>query len=377
MATIEANQTKKSENVVAVIGRWMPPHIGHKNFLIKFAKDPAYKKILVMIGSAYTSGTQRYCIPATEREKMIRAIFRREGIPEDKYVFAHVADTETFEEWICAVRKICKKHGVTHFCTGNKEDILDVLKKKGATLGFEMINPEEGTDFPYHATDIRKLIIEGEYNKLSDLIPEEVFPILFRNTFKEIGAAAENRGIHFIPGRQTVDIVFLVRDIRSGNVYVLLGKRSKEKVDFPKYYSLIGGEIEEFESPINAAINNFYNETGLKIKLLDNSLEPAIVRFENVEEANLEQMHIVGIYSSDDEIYAGTRGGSSQCFGLFVEADITKFLSELKNHSENFDKFTFVEIYSALSKKLAYQHTDMIKKAVTMFEAYPDLLKKI
>jgi 8-oxo-dGTP pyrophosphatase MutT (NUDIX family) len=288
-----------------------------------------------------------------------------------------VADTETFEEWIYAVRKICKKHNVTHFCTGNKEDILDVLKKNGETLGFEMINPEEGTDFPYHATDIRKLIVEGEYFKLKDLIPEEVFPILFRNTFKEIGAATVNRGIHFVPGRQTVDLVFLVRDIKSGNVYVLLGKRSKEKVDFPKYYSLIGGEIEEFESPIIAAINNFYKETGLKIEILDNSLEPAIVKLENIDKANLEQMHIVGIYSSEDEIYAGTRGGSSQCFGLFVEADIANFTRFLKTQSDNFDKFTFVEISEALSKKLAYQHADMIKKAVTMFSAYPDLLKKI
>ena len=29
---------------------------------------------------------------------------------QEKYEIAHVADTETFEEWIYAVRKICKKH---------------------------------------------------------------------------------------------------------------------------------------------------------------------------------------------------------------------------------------------------------------------------
>lgn len=376
MVANETNQTKKGENVVAVIGRWMPPHIGHKNFLVKFAKDPMYKKVLVMIGSAYTSGTQRYCIPATEREKMIRAIFKREGIPEEKYEIAHVADTETFEEWIYAVRKICKKHSVTHFCTGNKEDILDVLTTKGETLGFEMINPEEGTTFPYHATDIRKLIIEGEYHKLGNLIPEEVFPILFRNTFKEIGAASVNRGIHFVPGRQTVDLVFLVRNTLDGNVYVLLGKRSKHKVDFPRHQSLIGGEIEEFKSPIYAALENFYKETGIEIKMLDNSLEPAIVKVKNVCNSNLEQMYIVGIYSSEDELYAGTRGGSSQCFGVFVEGDITNFESVLKKNSENFDELAFCEISKALSQKLAYQHADMLKKAIAMFSAYPDLLIK-
>lgn len=376
MVAIDTNWTKTEENVVAVIGRWMPPHIGHKNFLIKFAKDPNYKKVLVMIGSAYTSGTQRYCIPAIEREKMIRAIFKRERIPEEKYEFAHVPDVETFEDWIFSVRKICRKHGVTHFCTGNKEDILDVLAAKGESLGFEMINPEEGTSFPYHATDIRKLIIEGEYTKLSEMIPEEIFPLLFRNTFKEISAASVNRGIDFVPGRQAVDVVFLIRNALDGKVYVLLGKRAKSKVDFPKYQSLIGGEIEEFESPIYSAIKNFYVETGLKIKMLDNSLEPAIVKFENVENSNLEQMYIVGIYSSEDEIYAGTRGGSSQCFGVFVEDDMKKFTNVLKAQSENFDGFEFVEISTAFSKKLAYQHMDMLKKAVAMFNAYPDLLIK-
>ena len=70
MVTTETNQTLNSENVVAVIGRWMPIHNGHKAFLVKFAKECS--KVVVMIGSAYTNGTQRYCIPATEREKLLR-----------------------------------------------------------------------------------------------------------------------------------------------------------------------------------------------------------------------------------------------------------------------------------------------------------------
>lgn len=373
MVAIETNQN--GENVVAVIGRFMPPHNGHKEFLINFARDASYKKVIVMIGSAYTAGTERYCIPATEREKMLRAIFKRERIPEDRFVIPHVADTLTFEDWIYSVRKVCKMHGVTHFCTGNREDILDVLASNGETLGFEMINPEENSNFPYHATDIRRMIISGKYDELKELIPEEIFPILFRNTFKEISAASENHGIFFVPGRQTVDLIFIVRNTLDGKVYVLLGKRSKSKVDFPGYVSLPGGAINEFESPIYAAIRNFYEETGLRIKMLDNSLEPAIVKFENIDKPNLEQMFIVGIYSSEDEILAGTRGGSSQCFGVFVEDELPKFKEMLKVSKENFDELDFYEISDAFSQKLAYQHGDMLKKAVTMFSAYPDLIR--
>lgn len=56
--------------------------------------------------------------------------------------------------------------------------------------------------------------------------------------------------------------------------------------------------------------------------MLDNSLEPAIIKLENIPNANLEQMRYIGLYSSEDEKFAGTRGGSSQCFGIFIEDEI-------------------------------------------------------
>ncbi len=363
---------EKSKSIVAAIGRWMPLHNGHKAFLLKLAKE--YSRVVVMIGSCYESGTKSNCIPAIEREKMIRAIFSQARIPKDKYTIVHVPDTATFEEWIYNVRSICHANNVTHFCTGNQKDILGVLEARGESLGFEMINPEDGSDFPYHATDIRKLIIEGNYDGLDNLIPEEIKPILFRNSFKEIIAASKNNGIKFVKGRQTVDVILLIRNISDGKVYVLLGKRSMSKVDFPGYLALPGGGIDDFESPYDAAVREFYEETGLKIKMIDNSLEPAIVKFENVPNANLEQMFIVGIYSSEDEALAGTRGGSSQCFGVFVEDELYKY-QEYLSPSDDLSEVDFYEIHDAVNLGLAYQHGEMLKKAITMFDAYPDLRK--
>lgn len=361
-----------SKKIVAVIGRWMPIHNGHKDFLIKLANE--YDKMIVMIGSCFENGTERNCIPAIEREKMLRAIFKRENIPDEKYEIVPIADKPSFEEWIYSVKKICNIKNVTHFCTGNKEDILNVLQKRGESLGFEMINPEDDSNFPYHATDIRKLIIEGNYEKLEKLIPNEIKPILFKNTFREILAASKNRGINFVPGRQTVDIILLIKNIFDGKVYVLLGKRSMEKVDFPGYLALPGGGIDEFENPIDAAIREFYEETGLKIRIIDNSLEPAIVKFENIAHPNLEQLSIVGIYSSDDENINGTRGGSSQCFGIFIEDDIDKYQTYL-NPNSDLTNVDFYEVNEAILGGLAYQHEEMIKKALNMFEAYPNLKK--
>ena len=364
----------KTTGVVAAIGRWMPLHNGHKNFLLKLATK--YSRVVVMIGSCYEAGTSRNCIPAIEREKMLRAIFYSAKIPKDKYTIIHVPDTETFEEWIMNIKKVCESNGVTHFCTGNKKDILDVLKSRDESLGFDMINPEDESDFPYHATDIRKMILEGNYSKLEELIPEEIKPILFRNSFKEIIAASKNYGVKIVPGRQAVDVILLIRNITDNKIYVLLGKRSMNKIDFPGFLALPGGGIDEFESPFDAAIREFYEETGLKLQMIDNSLEPAIVKFENVPNTNLEQMFIVGIYSSEDENLAGSRGGSSQCFGVFVEDELYKYEEYIKA-SGDLSEVKFYEIHEAITLGLAYQHAEMLRKAITMFDAYPDLKKGI
>ncbi len=379
MITNGTNQRNVTKKRIAAIGRWMPIHDGHKKFLIQFAKDEQVEKLLVIIGSCYENGKQRYCIPAVEREKMLEAIFKAENIPEERYEIIHLPDTETFEEWMESILKAFKMHKITHFCTGNKEDILNVLEEKEEDLGFEIINPEIQSDIKYHATEIRKLILEGDYKKLEPMIPTEVKPLLFRNTFKEIIATSKNNGIQFVPGRQSVDIVFLIRNTIDGKVYVLLGKRSAKKVDFPGYFSLMGTAInqETFESPIKAAIRGLQECAGLKVKILDNSLEPAIIKIQNIPNANnLEQMNYIGLYSSEDEKFAGTRGGSSQCFGIFIEDEIFKYEDYLKAGND-LENVAFYDISTAFSKPLAYQHKDMLKKAIAMFNAYPDLTKQL
>lgn len=360
--------------VVLVIGRWMPIHNGHKSFLIQLTKS--CHKVIVGIGSCYENGTSRNCIPAVEREKMLRAIFKKEAIPEESYDIVPIPDFSTFGEWLNVIKQLCILKGVTHFCSGNKEDILDELEKMGEDFPFEIINPETTSSIPYHATEIRKLIYQGNYEELEKMIPHEIKPILFKNTFKEIVASSRKRGIKIIPGRQTVDIIFLVRNLSDGKLYVLLGKRSMEKVDFPGFLGLPGGGIDLFETATDAVIREFQEETGLRLQMIDNSLEPAIVRCADIPNATLEQMHFIGIYSSEDEAMAGTRGGSSQCFGVFVEDDLEKYQDYL-NPTDDLTDVCFYEVHDAISKGLAYQHGEMLEKAIAMFEASPKLVKPI
>lgn len=377
MVANDAIQKKPEQPIVAAtVARLMPLHNGHKQFLINWARRG---KMIVMIGSCYENGNDRNCIPASEREKMVRAVYKRAGISEEQFEIINLEDTETFEEWIANVKEACKKYGVTHFLTGNKEDILDVLEQRGESLGAEMVNPEDTSDFPYHATDIRKLIIDGNYEALDKLIPDEVKPILFKYTFKEIIAASRNQGIKFVPGRQTVDFIFIARNTVDNELYVLLGKRSKEKVDFRDYYGFPGSEIQKFETPIQAVARTCKNVTGFEMKVVDNSLEPAIIRFSNIHGSNLEQLHIVGIYSSEDPRLAGSRGGSSQCFGVFIEDDLSKYAENLKCSDPTVTDVKFYELNEAIAKgitgRLAYQHHEMLEKAIAMFNAYPKLIQ--
>lgn len=368
----QANPTEKK--TVSAIGRWMPIHNGHKAFLVNLAKE--YDKLIIMIGSCYTKGDIRYAITTTERDKMLRAIMKAENIPEEKFEITPVEDKPTFEEWISDVLEVCETYKATHFCTGNKEDILDVLEKREEPLNLELINPEEGSDFPYHATDIRNMIINGEYEKLQEVIPDEIKPILFKYTFKEIIAAAQNRGQKFIEGRQTVDMILLVRDINDGKVYVLLGNRPEDKEDFPDTLALPGDGINRFELPIYAAIRAFYEETGIKIKMLDNTLEPAIVKFENVPNSPLQQMCMVGIYGSKDEKVNGSKGGSSECFAILAEGDLKDYEKVIKE-SNGLKHVKFYDVEKISENSLAFQHKDMLKKAISMLEAYPNLIEEI
>ena len=110
--------------------------------------------------------------------------------------------------------------------------------------------------------------------------------------------------------------------------------------------------------------------------MLDNSLEPAIIRFEDLPKRTMEQMYVNGIYGSTDENKNGTRGGSSQCFTIFVEGDIEDY-KKLIVSNEELENVSFYDVEKAMRKKLAFEHKDMLKKAISMLEAYPKLHKKV
>lgn len=342
------------KTTVLAIGRWMPIHIGHKNFLTELARN--YDRLIVGIGSCYENGTPRNCIPAIEREKLLRKIFKAEKL--NNITIIPVEDRPTFKEWFDDVVNICKKFKVTHFCTGNKEDILNVMKENGLSLDAELIDPEQTSDFPYHATDIRNAILRGEIEKLDHMIPAEIKNDVLGQVAKEIRMASEGRGQQFIPGRQTVDVVFIINDIEKQKKFLLIGKRNASKIDFPNCYAIPGCGILDFESPINAAQRSLELETGIKITIDDNSCEPAKITLDSLDNKS-GHMYFTGIYASPDERINGTRGGGSQCFAILTDESRERIESIL--HSEHdLEELLLVDVNDVHRIDFAYDQKRMV-----------------
>ena len=346
------------KTTVLAIGRWMPIHIGHKNFLINLAQK--YDMLIVGIGSCYENGTPRNCIPAVEREQLLHKIFSNENIRNYKIV--HLPDRPTFEEWFSDISKLCQKYSVTHFCTGNKEEILDVMEKNQLDLGAELINPEETSNFPYHATDIRNTILNGETEKLDTMIPAEIKERVITQLAQEIKRASEGNGQEFIPGRQTVDMVFLVNDQEKAATYLLVGKRCDSKIDFPEYHAIPGGGIGEFETPLEAVIRCFAIEAGIEISVQDNSNEPAVITIHNVDGKNTG-LYFTGIYASPDERINGTLGGASQCFAVVVDGNIDE-ISKILHSEHDMVELNFVNVDEVYKIDFAYDQKRMVYNAL-------------
>ncbi len=358
-ATTQESPKDDRKKTVFAIGRWMPIHRGHKQFLVGLARQ--FDRLVVGIGSCYENGTPRNCIPAIEREVLLRKIFRHEGIPDEKIEIIPVSDKETFEEWINDIIAICEHYGVTHFCTGNKEDILNVLAQKNIRLGLELIDPEENSDVSFHATDVRNAILAGNDDDVRRMIPTEIIDMVKSQVAREIRATKMGQGRAFIPGKQTVDVVLLDREA-DGETYVLLGRRSAYKRDFAGYNALPGSGILDYESAADAALRVLRMETGVDCSPLDRASLPMPLELDN--ELNLAvTLHFINIFASSDMAVNGTLGGASQCFAITTDGIKDKLTACLYSRHD-LEDLRFVNVSDLSDMDLAYEQKSMIYEAL-------------
>lgn len=369
------NEVVESKKIAIVPGRYKLYHSGHLEGHLCLLDE--VDKIVIFVGSCYVHGTERNSTLTVFIIKSIIGALEEAGISSDRYMIKCLKDCSTDEEWFRLILKARDKFNATHFVTGNEEDILSKIDSLGYSLNMDIINPEKLTKIQYHGTEIRNLVREADFEGIKKRVPKTTRQILFStSTFDEIIAASEDRGINFVPGYQTVDMVILLKNKSDGKMYVLLGKRNSNKEDFASYFAIPGGGIDddEFETPFDAVLRTIKEETGYDIEILDNSVEPAVVKFSNIPNSGIKTMRFVGLYSTDDESLAGKKKGSSQCFSILIEGDVNEYRKYLKE-GEDLTELDFYDLDIALSMVLAYQHSEMIERALFMSKATP-LVKK-
>lgn len=367
------NLTAFKNSVAFFPGRFEPAHKGHIQTIKKLSNE--FDKVLIGIGSCYESGTERHPICAHFREKIILLDVKNQGINKDKIDIVHLQDFPGDDNaWIKHIMTIACKKGVTHFVTGNRRDILDMLERKEIKLPFVFVNPEEVSEFNYHAEDMRNAVMKGDYEAFENIASFGTVQLMSSiGGFGSIREAVGNNGIKFIHGRQTVDIIFTIshkiadsNGCKQEKVYFLGGRRLQTKKNFHGFLSVPGGGIDDYESPINAVLRELKEETGIEVLLQDNTVEPSHVLIKADNKNIIGEMRYLGLFGSEDEKVNGKDGGSSQGFHIHINEDPEIFKSIIRSDSD-LEEVDFYPISKVKEEELAFQQREMLQLALSNF----------
>lgn len=296
-------------------GRFSPPTRGHIQTMLWLLAR--FDRLVIGIGSCYEVGTVRHPLLASIREKMVLASLHAAGVALRRVQVVHLADFPDWDTWWRHTTEIPGIAEVTHFVTGNEADILAVVREKGLELPFALIDPERedlgAFRFAYHATDLRRAIVDGDYERFALIAAEGTIGLMgLVGGFAGIRRAMQDAGTRFVPGRQAADaVVTCEHDDRR---WLLCGHRREG--DFKDALAIPGGAIKVYESPVDAALRKLHDETGLRFEVMNRSIEPIHLRLGGTR---LCEIRTLGIRSTDDPRLGGSRGGSAQPFHIALD----------------------------------------------------------
>lgn len=347
-----------------------PTQKGHVFFAKCLFEELQFDIFGVIIGSCYEAASARHAYPAFLREKMYLKSCIDAGIDPQRLFFFHLPDYRNLKEWWEKILFIADKYHATHFITGNKIDVINPVRENGFRFPFEWIDPEESIPakyvFPYHSTDLRNAARVGDY-RLIEKIAGSGTMLNFdaAGGIYRLLEALDNKGTPFIPGRQTVDLIVTCLS-EDNDLMVLCGYRDSSKENFPNKLALPGGEINFGENPMDASVREGGKKTGINIEIVNRWLEPSHIVVRTNRGKLIAGLRFVGIFSSEDVSVAGNQGGSSQVFHAHLRATPKDFDGMLKSES-NLRNVAFRSVRNqVLKESLAYQHKEMLKKALGM-----------
>lgn len=255
-------------DALVFIGRFQPFHNGHKA-VIEAALEQA-KEVVVVVGSSFAARNIRNPFTFQERKVMIEAVF-----PTDRVKVVPVSDFPYDDnKWMNAIQKIVDET-VPH-----AQDVGLIGHSKDSTSYYLNIFPRwkdhvEVADVGgINATDIRKILFEDGYDRLS--VPGEAHKLdtSIRSFLRKFQSSTEFQTLlkeyqmvkkykeawkaaPFPPTFMTVDAVV----VQSG--HILLVKRG----DMPGkgLWALPGGFLNQEETMLDGAIRELKEETKIKV----------------------------------------------------------------------------------------------------------------
>jgi cytidyltransferase-like protein len=350
------------KKVAFMPGRFSPPHKGHIMAFLWLLRE--FDELIIGIGSCYEVGRPRHPLLAIFREKMITWSLQQANADLSRVTFTHLQDFRDWDMWWKHINAIPGIERVTHFVTGNETDILEVMRKNDVKPNFKLFNPlkemPEECLCGFSATDLREAINRGDYEMFKQLAAYGTVALMGNvGGFTGIRSAMRYTAPKIVPGRQAIDLIVTCGLGR--RQYVLTGYRSEAKENFPGWLAIPGGAINTYESPMDAAVREMREETGLIVRIVNRYLEPAHVMVDNV----ISEMRFVGLFGTTDVKWSGTQGGSSQVFHVKLDTEPEKLNKYLKSESD-LDEVAFRPVPQVLRTGLAYQQSMMLKQALNL-----------
>jgi Nicotinamide mononucleotide adenylyltransferase len=359
-----------AKKVAGFFGRWNPEHKGHviaqKMLLEK------YDRLVIGMGSCYEGGVAKHALLSPFREKIVLASLEHEGIDLSRVDIPYIQDfPNNDKEWAEHVARAVKKYGITHFITGN-EWVIKALSEYEETKGLEFTNPELTSGVPFHATDLRNAILNDDYETFREMAAHGTIKLLGNiGGFDAVKEAIKNEAYNLQPnqGVQTADVVFTTSKkvvLPAGDIvykdYVLCGKRTSKNEQFSELYGITGDVIQEFESPLIAALRALKEKAGIETQLLSNTTEPAMININIGGKYHLGFINFLKLYNSKDKRFAGDKGGSSFCFYINMIRDPKDFTNI--TDTDKMSNMQFVEHTYLSQLDFAYDQQKMIEDTI-------------
>jgi nicotinamide mononucleotide adenylyltransferase/8-oxo-dGTP pyrophosphatase MutT (NUDIX family) len=347
--------SEADEKIALWIGRAKLPHVGHIAFLKALWEKG--NKLVIANGSCYTINRNNP-IQVFQVQAMLSLSLRLEGIPAEDFVFVPIPDFHDNDKWRAFIS------GMPYFdlITGIASDNPHVMEALGEQITSEMecftrdiiTNPID-----ISATRLRAAIRDNDIAVWEEFAAAGTKSFIAQSgDFYGITDAVLGKETDFELGRQCVDLLMFVNDGFRWHV-VLGNRRGDSSRDFAGFLATPGGAIEDYESPINAALFEAEEETGIPLRVSEpHTLPTQIIIGENM----LSHLYFVGKFGSPNPDMAGTQGGSSLVFMTIYEGSVDSLEYHLRSDSDLAD-VRLIPVKEALKTQLAFQQSKMLTRA--------------